>query len=108
MGTSEWTAVATACMVILSGIIGSLLAKKDSQQEKEIENLIKEIENLWKKHDEDVSTLRLLELKIAANHPDRDSIKDMFADFKAYLDEKFGRIEQAVNAVIKEADRRNK
>jgi len=81
---------------IIMGLVGAVLAligfflrQKDEQQQGQIKML-------FEKHEEDAQRLANLELQIAREHPNRNAIREMFGDFKAHMDERFDRLEQAV------------
>jgi hypothetical protein len=54
--------------VLIVPVIGYLLNKKDTAQEKEIEELKKTSSLLFKKHDDDVAALQALQIQIAKEH----------------------------------------
>lgn len=90
MGSAEWTSVAVGVMALIAGLVGYLLSSKDLSQQRAIEDL-------YEKHDIDIERLRVLELKVALDHPQKSEIRQMFDDMKRYFDAQFVRIESAIS-----------
>jgi len=67
------------------GGIGYLLRQKDADQQRQLEELVRQKDALWEKHDEDAERLQALELKIASEHY-----------VKRELDGKFDKLESAI------------
>jgi len=67
------------------GGIGYLLRQKDADQQRQLEELQRQKDALWEKHDEDAERLQELELKIASEHY-----------VKRELDGKFDKLESAI------------
>ena len=78
MGVAEWTLVGVTVFTLVVGIIGSLLSRKDAQQEKQITSLETAVELLFKKHDGDVSDLRDLREMVVGQHYRRDELDVKF------------------------------
>ena len=78
-----------AVITLALSIIGYQLAKKDSQQEKEIKHL-------YAIHDADCARLRDLELKLAGEYHSKPEMHDILNDLKTYLKERFDKIEGAI------------
>ena len=96
--------IATLSATILAALIAIVraqAARRDDEQEKHIEAQDKQIELLFKKHDEDVQKLEDLKQRIAENHPSETKVRSMFSDFKLYLDQRFDRMEDAIKREIK-------
>ncbi len=82
MSESSIIEIALAFLGVLVVIIGYLLSHKDTKQQAEIADL-------YKKHDADATRLQDLEIKLAANHPERNELNDRFNKLEATFAEGF-------------------
>jgi len=62
-----------------STVLWWLLRNKDAQQQKAIEGILKSIDLLFLKHDQDVKALSNLELQVAGEHYKRGELDMRFA-----------------------------
>jgi hypothetical protein len=83
------TALAIVGIIVIP--IGYLLARKDAQQ-------AEFIKDLYEKHQQDAEKLADLNLKLVGQYYDRAAIDTLFINFKAYLNERFDRIEKAIES----------
>lgn len=74
---------------ILVAVIGYLLRSKDLSQEKEIEDLRKSNQLLFKKHDEDVAKLALFEKEVANLHYQKSELDLKFSSMEGTMKEGF-------------------
>jgi uncharacterized coiled-coil protein SlyX len=87
----EWNfgAILAASIGVLGSAFGYLLSRKDSHQ-------ADQITDLFRKHETDASRLQDLEIKVAADHYPKHEINAILSQLRSYLDEKFDRIEKAL------------
>jgi len=83
MGASEWVAIGLAVLGLIVAIIGFI-----------VNGIRESIKLLFDLHTKDVEKLAALELRVATDHPTRDVIRDMFADFKKHFDDRFDSMER--------------
>ena len=79
-------AITATILAAFIGIVRYQLNQKDEAQ-------AKQIDMLFKKHDDDAERLQLLELNVAGRHYQKDEVDRLFDKFKNYLDERFATIE---------------
>ena len=79
--------IAAVILAAFIGIVRHQLNQKDEAQ-------ARQIEMLFKKHDDDAERLQMLELNVAGHHYQKDEVDRLFDKFKGYLDERFSHIEQ--------------
>ncbi len=94
-----WEAAAVVAVFILSvvvAVISSLLQKRDEAQEEKIKAQSLEIAELFRKHDEDSLRLSNFENKLYQEYHTKYDLKEVFADFKSYFNERFSRVEEAM------------
>lgn len=72
------------------GIVNNLLRKQDAQQSEFIKDL-------YEKHEADAAKLVALEILVAGKHYNKDEIDNLFKYFRTYLDERFNRLETAID-----------
>jgi hypothetical protein len=110
----ELSTILSILGVLIVPAIGYLLNKKDSAQEKEIDELKKTSALLFKKHDDDVAALTSLQLQIAKEHYLKHeldarfaSLENAFRDGMQELGRKFDKLTDIlVDHVTKEDSRR--
>lgn len=107
MGAAEWSLIAVTAITLLFGVIGYLLQRKDQQQEKEIAvlrtSVKSETDELWTKHNEDAEKLRVLEIAVAANHPDRMELERRFDKLDAAFSVGIGVINGKIDKMLDNA-----
>ena len=87
-----YSIIASVSATILAAFIGIVryqLNQKDEAQ-------AKQIDMLFKKHDDDAERLQLLELNVASRHYQKDEVDRLFDRFKSYLDDKFISLEALI------------
>lgn len=82
--------IASALLAFALGVVNNLLRKRDDQQ-------TEFIKDLYDKHEKDAAKLAALELLIAGRHYSKDEIDNLFKYFRSYLDERFNRLETALD-----------
>jgi hypothetical protein len=87
MGADSWVVIGVFVVGGIFSVIGYLLSRKDVSQETQILEL-------YKKHEDDVYRLQILELKIAETHYRKPEVDRLIDGLKGYLNEKFSAIEQ--------------
>jgi uncharacterized coiled-coil DUF342 family protein len=80
MGASEWTSVVVTLATVIMGLIGWLLSKKDAAQAKEIEEIRKQIELLFKKYDALEAKHQDLRELVIGKHYQRDELDMKFRE----------------------------
>jgi hypothetical protein len=94
MASDTLLSVVTVIIFIVSGVfgvIGYLLAQKDTKQGKDIDML-------FLIHKEDAEKLEALKLEIAGDYHKKPEIDRIMAENRSYLNEKFGYIEKLIMA----------
>lgn len=86
--------IAIFVFTIIFGVIGWLLANKDAQQGKFIEDL-------YNKHEADAAKLAALELLVASDHYRKPEVDSLFNMMRTTLSEGFDRIEKALHEHIR-------
>lgn len=94
----DYGVIVAACMSAVFGVIGWLLISKDHQQEKQIQDLGRKLEF-------ETTRLITLEIKVAANHPERGEVNDMISKMKEYLDTRFHSLEEAIRENRRSTDK---
>ena len=87
MTAHDWLEVFILFAGAVLSVIGWLITNKVSRLEGDIEKLEVQVQTRKDKQIE-------LELKLAEKHPTNEDIRDLMADFRKYLDERFGHIEE--------------
>jgi hypothetical protein len=87
MNTQDYINIALFVVGILLAIIGVLIKMKLARNDKDIQIL-------YGMHHADEKELNELKLKVAESYPSKADMKEMFTEFKAYLDERFNNVEQ--------------
>ncbi len=88
MGVPEWTLVGVTVVTLIFGLIGRLLAMKDTKQQEDINKL-------FDLHKQDSERLQAVELDIAKNYHSKHEIQQLLDGLKAYLNERFDHLERA-------------
>ena len=96
--TFDLGAIIATVVGLILGVIGYLLAKKDAQQEKLIDDL-------FDKHEIDARQLQHLEIKLAENYHAKPDVKGIIEDMKTYIGDRFNRLEARIAAL--DNDRRD-
>ena len=92
MDTSSITLIAIFCLTVIFGVIGYLLSRKDSAQEKSIEDL-------YEKHQKDADKLAALELLVASDHYRKPEVDSLFKMLRDELKSGFDRVETAIHEI---------
>ena len=87
MGTAEMVAIGLFILGGLFTILWFLLRQKDANQGKDIDTLFA----LHRNNEKEINELKL---QIAKNYHPKEEINAMLDRFKAYLDERFDRLEK--------------
>lgn len=80
---------ATGIIALLVGVLGWLLANKDAKQADEIEDLRATCRLLFKKHDDDVAALVLLQRQIDKEHYIKPELDARFQSLESTFREGF-------------------
>lgn len=89
--TFDLGALIASFVAAIVAVIGYLLAKKDAVQEKQINDL-------YEKHEVDSAQLHNLSVKLAENYHAKTDIKDLLDTMKAFLNDRFNRLEEKMHS----------
>lgn len=88
------TMTAQGWINIILFVVGGLLSVVGTLLMLRLHRTDKDIQQLYKMHHNDEKELNELKLKVAESYPSKADIKEMFTEFKEYLDERFNNVEQ--------------
>jgi hypothetical protein len=89
MDAAAWVAIAGIVVVVVTGVIGFLLARQIAQQEKFIEDL-------YAKNKESAKSIVDMQRDLDRNYHPKPEIQILFRDQKIHFDERFDRLERAM------------